>query len=71
MELVKNVLRYGLPVCEFKEVNTIIIQCAWCKKFMGELAPFKDKGISHGMCPECLKKELKKGRDLRTLKGKS
>jgi len=50
-----------LPVCEFKEVNKIIMQCAWCKKFMGELAPFKDKGISHGMCPECLKKELKKG----------
>ena len=70
MELVKNVLRYGLTACEFKEVNTIIIQCAWCKKFMGEKAPYNDKGVTHAMCPECLAKELKKMKDLRTLKGK-
>lgn len=27
--------------------------CAWCQKDMGEIEPFEDKSITHGICPEC------------------
>ena len=30
--------------------------CAWCKKDMGEKPPLEDKSITHGICPECLRK---------------
>lgn len=37
------------------------IQCAWCKKDMGEKPPYEDKGITHTICPECLKKYFPRG----------
>ena len=35
----------------------MIIQCAWCDEVIGKK---RGKGISHGICPECLKKMNKK-----------
>ena len=35
------------------------VVCAWCGKDMGEKPPLEDKSITHGMCEDCLKKELK------------
>ena len=29
------------------------IQCAWCKKILGEKPPFGDKGITHSICEKC------------------
>lgn len=29
------------------------IQCAWCKKGMGEKAPYDDPSVSHTICREC------------------
>ena len=29
------------------------IQCAWCKKDLGEKEPLTDNSISHGMCSDC------------------
>jgi hypothetical protein len=37
----------------------MIRQCAWCLKMMGESKPLSDKSVTHGMCPECLKKMMK------------
>ena len=28
--------------------------CSFCRKSMGEKAPFKDKSVTHGICKECL-----------------
>lgn len=33
--------------------------CAWCKKGMGETAPYADKRPTHGICQACLAKEMK------------
>jgi len=32
------------------------VVCAWCQKDMGEKPPYEDKGVTHGICPECQKK---------------
>lgn len=32
----------------------MIIQCAWCKKKMGEIEPRESSAVSHGICPKCL-----------------
>ena len=39
------------------------VTCAWCGKDLGEKPPLEDKSITHGMCRECLEKELKKAED--------
>lgn len=31
------------------------VQCAWCKKHMGEIEPKESAEVSHGICPKCLK----------------
>lgn len=36
------------------------IVCAWCGKYLGEKEPMSDTGTTHGLCQECLAKELKK-----------
>lgn len=33
--------------------------CAWCKKRLGEKAPYTDKAVTHGICKACAKKQLK------------
>lgn len=36
--------------------------CAWCKEEVGEVEPFDDKRVTHGMCPKCaegMKEEAK------------
>jgi len=38
----------------------MIRQCATCLVLMGEKAPLSDKSITHGICEECLKEQLKK-----------
>lgn len=35
------------------------VQCAWCKKEMGEKPPYDDQSTSHNICNNCLAKELK------------
>lgn len=37
-------------------MSIIKIVCSWCKKNLGEKDGEGETGISHGMCPECLKK---------------
>jgi len=32
--------------------------CCYCKKDLGEKAPFEDHRISHGACKECAMEEL-------------
>ena len=32
--------------------------CAWCKKKIGEKEPFDDRRETHGICDDCIKKEL-------------
>jgi len=39
--------------------NLIRICCA-CGKIMGEKEPYEDKSYTHGLCDECLRKELEK-----------
>ena len=31
------------------------IQCAWCKDFLGEKAPLKDKSVTHSICEKCMR----------------
>ena len=38
----------------------MIIECAWCKKHLGEKAPLKDRAVTHSICEACLKKAVKK-----------
>jgi len=37
----------------------MIRRCAWCGKDMGEKEPLDDQRVTHGICQECLKKELR------------
>lgn len=32
--------------------------CCYCKKDLGDKAPFEDKSISHGACEECKNRQL-------------
>ena len=34
------------------------IQCAWCGKDLGSKPPYEDESTTHGMCQECLEKEI-------------
>jgi hypothetical protein len=42
-------------------VKTIPIVCSWCDKIyhikLWTVKPGKPTGVSHGMCPECAKKQ--------------
>jgi hypothetical protein len=38
--------------------SKITILCAWCGKEMGEKPGEGHEGVSHGICPECLKKHF-------------
>ena len=29
------------------------IRCSWCKKDLGEKAPYEDNRVSHGICAAC------------------
>lgn len=31
----------------------MIVECAWCGKYMGEKPPYEDKRVSHSICDEC------------------
>lgn len=31
----------------------MIVQCAWCKKLIGEKPPYEDKSVTHTICPKC------------------
>ena len=41
-------------------------KCAWCGEEMGEIEPISDKSITHGMCSECLDKQMEKFEENRT-----
>ncbi len=32
--------------------------CGWCKKDLGDKAPFDDKRITYGICDDCLARQL-------------
>lgn len=34
------------------------VQCAWCKKHMGEIEPLESSAVSHGICPKCLSEQM-------------
>lgn len=36
------------------------IQCGWCKKWLGEKEPLKDKSVTHSICEACQKTLLTK-----------
>lgn len=36
------------------------VVCSYCLKILPEKEPFEDKRTSHGICKDCLTKELKK-----------
>ena len=31
----------------------MIRQCAWCRRVMGQRAPFEDNSVTHGLCRLC------------------
>jgi hypothetical protein len=31
----------------------MIRQCAWCRRVIGQRAPFEDHSITHGLCRSC------------------
>jgi hypothetical protein len=35
----------------------MIVQCAWCGKYLGQKEPLEDKSVTHSKCAECVKKE--------------
>jgi len=39
-------------------VSRIKIVCAWCEKDMGEKDGGGVEGVSHGICEECLRRQL-------------
>jgi len=51
---------------QFEAVMKVV--CAWCRKDMGEKEPKEDKGTTHSICPQCLRKI--KGRRFRYKVGK-
>lgn len=30
------------------------VECAWCKKMLGEKEPLDDLQVTHGICSECM-----------------
>lgn len=36
----------------------MIVQCAWCQAYMGEIEPKSDYRISHGICRPCYAKVM-------------
>jgi hypothetical protein len=34
------------------------IVCSWCKKVIGEKAPYRDKSVTHAKCAKGLKKQV-------------
>jgi hypothetical protein len=41
-------------------IENLIRICYICGKIMGEKEPYEDRSYTHGLCEECLKKELEK-----------
>lgn len=33
------------------------VQCAWCKRFIGQKAPYTDRAVTHGICEACAAKQ--------------
>jgi hypothetical protein len=41
------------------QTKKVWIICAWCKKRMRQVeVPVDFQGVSHGICPECYRKQL-------------
>lgn len=43
------------------EKTLMLVVCAWCGKDLGTKEPLSDTSVTHGICPECLEKELLHG----------
>lgn len=43
---------------DWQERGEIVVICAWCGKVMGKKPGLGQTGISHGMCDECLQREV-------------
>ncbi len=44
-------------------MTKLLIICAWCGMNMGTKPGQGQTGVSHGICDECIEKELKKLKD--------
>lgn len=38
----------------------MIRKCSWCGAKLGEIPPYENKGVTHGICPDCLVKHFPK-----------
>jgi hypothetical protein len=57
----ENEPKFTTPEGPEKKTYTGKVICSYCKKDMGEKEGFDREGaISHGICPECLEKEMAK-----------
>lgn len=45
---------------DWQKGGQIIVVCAWCGKGQGTKLGLGQSGVSHGICPECLKKHFSK-----------
>lgn len=36
----------------------MIVVCAWCRKKLGQKEPYDDPHETHGICDECIQKEI-------------
>lgn len=45
----------------YKLSEVLPVYCAWCKRHMRGPEPgYNDPSVSHGLCPECAKREFNK-----------
>jgi len=42
----------------------LVVNCAWCGKYLGEKEPYEDKLVTHAICPECRAKHFSEKDDL-------
>jgi len=52
----KNYRKHSFPK-GFEEVFTVDVICAWCGESLGTKPGFTSPEPTHGICPECVKKE--------------
>jgi len=44
------------------------VQCAWCRKSMGEIEPLSSSAVSHGICPKCLSEQMSEAKKVAPMK---
>ena len=46
----------------------MMVQCAWCRKSMGEIEPLSSSAVSHGICPKCLSEQMSEAKKVAPMK---